>query len=44
MHATSTACVPWQGIGIEEYLDTHLCLIEWADRAEGLVDSSSPGR
>lgn len=25
------------GIGLEEYLDSHLCLIEWPDRAAGLV-------
>src|SRR5512145_982179 len=26
------------GLGIEDYLDTHLCLIEWPDRAVGLVE------
>jgi len=29
------------GLGIEDYLDTHLCLIEWPDRAEGLFASAS---
>jgi tRNA threonylcarbamoyladenosine biosynthesis protein TsaE len=27
-----------KGIGIEDYLSTHVCLIEWPDRATGLVD------
>lgn len=27
-----------KGIGIEDYLATHVCLIEWPDRAKGLVD------
>lgn len=26
------------GLGIEEYLDTHLCLIEWPDRLQGFLD------
>lgn len=26
------------GIGLEEYLDTHLCLIEWPDRLGGFLD------
>ena len=38
MHADLYRVASWRGIGIEEYLDTHLCLIEWPDRAEGLVD------
>ena len=42
------------GLGLEDYLDTHLILIEWPDRAEGLVptgeawhvdiDFDDPGR
>ena len=28
----------YQGIGIEDYLDTHCCLIEWPDRAAGLLE------
>jgi tRNA threonylcarbamoyladenosine biosynthesis protein TsaE len=28
----------YEGIGLEDYLDSHLCLIEWPDRAVGLVD------
>jgi tRNA threonylcarbamoyladenosine biosynthesis protein TsaE len=27
-----------EGIGLEEYLDTHLCLIEWPDRLGAMVD------
>ena len=38
MHADLYRVKSHAGIGIEEYLDTHLCLIEWPDRAEGLVD------
>jgi tRNA threonylcarbamoyl adenosine modification protein YjeE len=26
------------GLGIEEYLDTHVCLIEWPDRLQGEVE------
>lgn len=37
MHADLYRVASWRGIGLEEYLDTHLCLIEWPDRAEGLV-------
>ncbi len=38
MHADLYRVASYQGIGIEEYLDSHLCLIEWPDRAVGLVD------
>lgn len=38
MHADLYRVDTWRGIGLEEYLDTHLCLIEWPDRAAGLVD------
>lgn len=41
MHADLYRVATWHGIGLEEYLDTHLCLIEWPDRAEGLVDPES---
>lgn len=27
----------YQGLGLEDYLDSHLLLIEWPDRAEGLL-------
>ena len=37
MHADLYRVATHKGIGIEDYLATHLCLIEWPDRAEGLV-------
>jgi tRNA threonylcarbamoyladenosine biosynthesis protein TsaE len=37
LHADLYRVGSHQGIGIEDYLDTHLCLIEWPDRATGLV-------
>lgn len=40
MHADLFRVKSHQGIGIEDYLDTHLCLIEWPDRAESLIDPS----
>ena len=39
LHADLYRLASWQGIGIEDYLDTHLCLIEWPDRAAGLMDA-----
>jgi len=41
MHADLYRVKSHAGIGIEDYLETHLCLIEWPDRAEGLVDLAS---
>jgi len=38
MHADLYRVASYQGIGIEEYLDSHVCLIEWPDRAVGLID------
>jgi len=38
MHADLYRVRGYEGIGLEDYLDTHLCLIEWPDRAEGMVD------
>lgn len=40
MHADLYRVSGFEGIGLEDYLDTHVCLIEWPDRATGLV---SPG-
>ena len=37
MHADLYRVGSHKGIGIEDYLETHLCLIEWPDRAIGLV-------
>jgi len=41
VHADLYRLSSWQGIGIEDYLDTWLCLIEWPDRAAGLVRDGS---
>ncbi len=38
MHADLYRVQSYQGIGLEEYLADHLCLIEWPDRADGLID------
>lgn len=32
------------GVGLEEYLDTHLCVIEWPDRLNGLIDPADAWR
>ena len=37
MHADLYRVKSYEGIGLEDYLETHLCLIEWPDRAVGLV-------
>ena len=44
MHADLYRVKSCVGIGIEDYLETHLCLIEWPDRAVGLVDFGSAWR
>ncbi len=41
MHSDLYRVKSYLGIGIEDYLETHLCLIEWPDRASGLIDPSS---
>jgi tRNA threonylcarbamoyladenosine biosynthesis protein TsaE len=38
LHADLYRVESHKGIGIEDYLATHVCLIEWPDRAKGLVD------
>ena len=40
MHADLYRVKGFQGIGLEDYLETHVCLIEWPDRAIGLVDEA----
>ena len=35
MHADLFRVVTAEGLGLEEFLDTHLCLIEWPDRLAG---------
>jgi len=37
MHADLYRVESYEGIGLEDYLDTHVCFIEWPDRAEGLI-------
>jgi tRNA threonylcarbamoyladenosine biosynthesis protein TsaE len=37
LHADLYRVKSYEGIGLEDYLESHLCLIEWPDRAEGLV-------
>jgi tRNA threonylcarbamoyladenosine biosynthesis protein TsaE len=37
MHADLYRVSSHEGIGLEDYLDTHLCLIEWPDRAASLI-------
>ncbi|AIE86250.1 tRNA (adenosine(37)-N6)-threonylcarbamoyltransferase complex ATPase subunit type 1 TsaE [Fimbriimonas ginsengisoli] len=44
MHADLYRVGSYLGIGLEDYLDTHLSLIEWPDRAEGLIDPASAWR
>ena len=38
MHADLYRVDSADGIGLEEFFDTHLCLIEWPDRLRGLLD------
>ena len=38
MHADLYRLQSSAGIGIEEYLDSHVCFIEWPDRATALID------
>lgn len=38
MHADLYRVESAQDIGIEEYLETHLCFVEWPDRLKGLLD------
>ncbi len=38
MHADLYRVKSYQGIGLEDYLESHLCLIEWPDRADGLIN------
>lgn len=36
LHADLYRVPSAEGIGLEDYLDTHLCFIEWPDRGEDL--------
>jgi tRNA threonylcarbamoyladenosine biosynthesis protein TsaE len=54
LHADLYRVQSYRGLGIEDYLETQVCFIEWPDRAEGLlgegeawiikIDFSSDGR
>lgn len=33
-----------EGIGLEDYFETHVSLIEWPDRAHGLIDPAEAWR
>lgn len=37
MHCDLYRVKSYQGLGLEDYLSTHVCLIEWPDRAAGLI-------
>ena len=41
MHADLYRVRSYAGTGIEDYLETHLCLVEWPDRLGDLVDPAS---
>lgn len=41
MHADLYRLSGASGVGLEDYLDTHLCLIEWPDRLGTLINPSS---
>lgn len=40
MHADLYRVASATGIGLEEYFDDHLCLIEWPDRLGDLIDGA----
>lgn len=44
MHADLYRVTTSRGIGLEEYLETHLCLIEWPENAGGLLPEESAWR
>jgi tRNA threonylcarbamoyladenosine biosynthesis protein TsaE len=41
MHADLYRVASASGIGLEEYFETHLCLVEWPERLNGLVDEET---
>jgi tRNA threonylcarbamoyl adenosine modification protein YjeE len=41
MHADLYRVESATGLGIEDYLDSHVCLIEWAERAKELIEPDS---
>lgn len=44
LHADLYRVSGFQGLGLEDYLETHVCLIEWAEKAERLINESSAWR
>ena len=44
VHADLYRVSSWQGIGLEDYLEGSLCLVEWPDRARGLVADGTAWR
>ncbi len=38
MHADLYRVKSAWGIGLEDYLDSHICLVEWPDRLDGFFD------
>jgi tRNA threonylcarbamoyladenosine biosynthesis protein TsaE len=44
MHADLYRVRGAEGIGLEDYFDTHLCLIEWPDRLGEMIDPASTWR
>ncbi|MBX7132823.1 MAG: tRNA (adenosine(37)-N6)-threonylcarbamoyltransferase complex ATPase subunit type 1 TsaE [Fimbriimonadaceae bacterium] len=44
MHADLYRLKDATGVGLEDYLDTHLCFVEWPDRLGTLLDPSAAWR
>lgn len=44
LHADLYRLESAEGIGLEDCLDSHLCIIEWPDRLGGLIDPASAWR
>jgi len=44
MHADLYRLTGAEGVGLEEYFDTHVCLIEWPDRAEAVLPETGTWR
>ena len=38
MHTDLYRVSSYRGVGLEDYLDSHVCFVEWPDRAVGLTD------
>ena len=44
LHADLYRLPSAQGIGLEDYLESHICLVEWPERASGYFEPMSPVR